>query len=61
MDDFIQCEFDFVHPTLLDGVAQCKAFGRPAWIMKFVTLTNKNENDVANGICHNINVYLVCK
>jgi hypothetical protein len=52
---------DFIDPRLVlpKGVAQCKGFGRPSWITKYVTLTNESGVDVARGICHSIKADLV--
>jgi hypothetical protein len=58
--DFIPgCDFTNPHPVLLEGVAQCKGFGRLSWITKCVTLTNESGVDVARGICHSIKADLV--
>jgi hypothetical protein len=44
---------------LLDGVAEFKGYGRPAWITKSVALTSKTGHDIAKGICHSVNADLV--
>ena len=51
--------FSVPHHVLLDGVAQCKGFGRAFWITKSVTFTNESRVDVACGICHSVKAKLV--
>ena len=41
------------------GIAQCKGFGWPSWITKYVTLINEKGVDVAWSIYHIIKVDLV--
>jgi hypothetical protein len=59
MDGILRGNFGLVHPTLPDGVAECKGYGRPAWITKSVTLTSDTRHDIAKGICHSVNVDFV--
>ena len=59
MDFIPRCDFTDPRPVLPKGVAQCKGFDRPSWIIKCVILTNESSVDVARGIYHNVNAYLV--
>ena len=59
MDFHSPDEFAIPVPTLPPGVAVCDGIPRAKWIQRNVIVTDKDGNDVARGICQNVDPELV--